>query len=185
MCDRCFPEDRTVEKYFGGLPDMIHGSVMATKPKTMQDAIEFATELIDKKISTFAERQAENKRILDNNNQAQQQLPKRQNVVQAYAVGTGERKRYAGHFHCATSASFITMARALEPSLAMNLRLKALLKVGPFKVLEQVESVAYKLKLPQELSRVHNTFHVSNLRKCYADEPLAVPLGGLHLDNEL
>ncbi|GJR96660.1 hypothetical protein Tco_0268834, partial [Tanacetum coccineum] len=53
------------------------------------------------------------------------------------------------------------------------------------KVLEQVESVAYKLKLPQELSRVHNTFHVSNLRKCYADEPLAVPLGGLHLDNEL
>ncbi|GJU54426.1 putative reverse transcriptase domain-containing protein [Tanacetum coccineum] len=53
------------------------------------------------------------------------------------------------------------------------------------KVLEQVKSVAYKLKLPQELSRVHNTFHVSNLRKCYADEPLAVPLGGLHLDNEL
>ncbi|GKF40613.1 hypothetical protein Tco_0123955, partial [Tanacetum coccineum] len=57
--------------------------------------------------------------------------------------------------------------------------------VGPFKVLEQVESVAYKLKLPQELSRVHNTFHVSNLRKCYADEPLVVLLGGLHLDNEL
>ncbi|GJT45710.1 hypothetical protein Tco_0954425 [Tanacetum coccineum] len=62
---------------------------------------------------------------------------------------------------------------------------KARSEVGPFKVLEQVESVAYKLKLPQELSRVHNTFHISNLRKCYADEPLAVPLGGLHLDNEL
>ncbi|GJQ92510.1 retrovirus-related pol polyprotein from transposon TNT 1-94 [Tanacetum coccineum] len=42
-----------------------------------------------------AERQAENKRKLDNNNRAQQQLPKRQNVVQAYAVGTGERKEYA------------------------------------------------------------------------------------------
>ncbi|GKA70918.1 putative reverse transcriptase domain-containing protein [Tanacetum coccineum] len=85
-----------VEKYVGGLPDMIHGSVMATKPKTMQDAIEFATELMDKKISTFAERQAENKRKLDNNNQTQQQLPKRQNVAQAYADGTGERKEYAG-----------------------------------------------------------------------------------------
>nr|GFA50049.1 hypothetical protein [Tanacetum cinerariifolium] len=52
--------------------------------------------------------------------------------------------------------------------------------VGLFKVLEKVRSLAYKLKLPQELSRVHNTFHVSNLKKCYADEPLAVPLDGLH-----
>ncbi|GJR50140.1 hypothetical protein Tco_1400661 [Tanacetum coccineum] len=43
----------------------------------------------------------------------------------------------------------------------------------------------YKLELPQELSRVHNTFHVSNLKKCYADEPLAVPLGGLHIDDKL
>ncbi|GJV60515.1 putative reverse transcriptase domain-containing protein, partial [Tanacetum coccineum] len=57
--------------------------------------------------------------------------------------------------------------------------------VGPFKVLEKVGSIAYKLKLSQELSRVHNTFHVSNLKKCYADEPLAVPLGGLHFDEKL
>ncbi|GKA71502.1 putative reverse transcriptase domain-containing protein [Tanacetum coccineum] len=48
--------------------------------------------------------------------------------------------------------------------------------VGPFKVLEKVGEVAYKLELPKELSRVHNIFHVSNLKKCYADEPLAVPL---------
>ncbi|GJW60735.1 putative reverse transcriptase domain-containing protein [Tanacetum coccineum] len=53
------------------------------------------------------------------------------------------------------------------------------------KVLEKVGSVAYKLELPQELSRVHNTFHVSNLKKCYADEPLAVPLDGLHFDDKL
>ncbi|GJR21389.1 hypothetical protein Tco_0969916 [Tanacetum coccineum] len=57
--------------------------------------------------------------------------------------------------------------------------------VGAFKVLEQVGSVAYKLELLQELSRVHNTFHVSNLKKCYADEPLAVPLDGLHFDDKL
>ncbi|GJV29499.1 putative reverse transcriptase domain-containing protein [Tanacetum coccineum] len=57
--------------------------------------------------------------------------------------------------------------------------------VGPFKVLERVGSVAYKLELPQELSRVHNTFHVSNLKKCYSDEPLAVPLEGLHIDDKL
>ncbi|GJY43144.1 putative reverse transcriptase domain-containing protein [Tanacetum coccineum] len=57
--------------------------------------------------------------------------------------------------------------------------------VGPFKVIERVGEVAYKLDLPEELSRVHNTFHVSNLKKCHADEPLAVPLDGLHLDDKL
>ncbi|GJV76956.1 putative reverse transcriptase domain-containing protein [Tanacetum coccineum] len=57
--------------------------------------------------------------------------------------------------------------------------------VGPFKVLEKIGSVAYKLELPQELSRVQNTFHVSNLKKCYFDEPLAVPLEGLHIDDKL
>ncbi|GJS84627.1 putative reverse transcriptase domain-containing protein [Tanacetum coccineum] len=51
--------------------------------------------------------------------------------------------------------------------------------VGPFKVLAKVGAVPYKLELPQELSRVHSTFHVSNLKKCYFDKPLAIPLDGL------
>ncbi|GJX53007.1 hypothetical protein Tco_0281376 [Tanacetum coccineum] len=72
-----FPEESDKsERYVGGLPGMIHRNVMASKPKTLQDAIEFATELMYKKINTFAERQAENKRKLNNNNQAQQQPPK-------------------------------------------------------------------------------------------------------------
>ncbi|GKC90623.1 putative reverse transcriptase domain-containing protein [Tanacetum coccineum] len=53
------------------------------------------------------------------------------------------------------------------------------------KVLEKVGSVAYKFELPQELSRVHNKFHASNLKKSYADEPLAVLLDGLHIDGKL
>ncbi|GJS21365.1 putative reverse transcriptase domain-containing protein [Tanacetum coccineum] len=57
--------------------------------------------------------------------------------------------------------------------------------VGPFKVLAKVGAVAYKIELPQALSRVHSTFHVSNLKKCYSDEPLAVPLDGLHIDDKL
>nr|GEZ33844.1 hypothetical protein [Tanacetum cinerariifolium] len=76
-----------------GVPDMIHESVVASKSKTMQEAIEMATELMDKKIYTFVERQTENKRKQDdNNNQAQQQPLKKQGVAIAYTVGPGERK---------------------------------------------------------------------------------------------
>ncbi|GJR79233.1 putative reverse transcriptase domain-containing protein [Tanacetum coccineum] len=82
-----FPEESDkIKKYVSGLPEMIHESVMASKPKTMQDAIEFATELMDKKIRTFAERQSENKRKQDDNQQQQQN--KRQNTGKAYAIGS-------------------------------------------------------------------------------------------------
>nr|GEW22826.1 putative reverse transcriptase domain-containing protein [Tanacetum cinerariifolium] len=57
--------------------------------------------------------------------------------------------------------------------------------VGPFKVLDKVRTIAYKLEIPQELSRVHTTFHESNLKKCHADEPLSVPLDGLHFNDKL
>ncbi|GJV64806.1 putative reverse transcriptase domain-containing protein [Tanacetum coccineum] len=53
---------QTIERYVGGMPDLIYSSVVASKPKTMQEAIEMATELMDRRINTFAERQAENKR---------------------------------------------------------------------------------------------------------------------------
>nr|GEV72568.1 putative reverse transcriptase domain-containing protein [Tanacetum cinerariifolium] len=52
--------------------------------------------------------------------------------------------------------------------------------VGRFKLLAKVGKVAYRLERPKELSRVHHTFHVSNLKNCYADEPLVMPLEGIH-----
>ncbi|GJW35456.1 reverse transcriptase domain-containing protein [Tanacetum coccineum] len=68
ICMRMFlDESDKVEKYVSGLPDMIQGSVMAYKPKEMQDEIEFATELMDQKIRTLAERRIENKRKQDDN----------------------------------------------------------------------------------------------------------------------
>ncbi|GJW68963.1 hypothetical protein Tco_0123387 [Tanacetum coccineum] len=79
--------------------DMIHERVMTSKPNTMQDAIEFVTELMDKKISTHVERQAENKRKLDDtskNNQNKQQLNKMQNTGMAYTAGHREKKHYDG-----------------------------------------------------------------------------------------
>ncbi|GKC00467.1 putative reverse transcriptase domain-containing protein [Tanacetum coccineum] len=100
MCSRMFPkESDEVKRYVGGLPNMIHGSVKASKPKTMQEAIEFVTELMDQKILTLAERQAEKKRKFEDtsrNNQNQQQPFKRNNVVQAYTAGPGEKKPYGG-----------------------------------------------------------------------------------------
>ncbi|GKE36325.1 hypothetical protein Tco_1459730, partial [Tanacetum coccineum] len=92
-------ESDKIEKYVGGLPDMIHESVKPSKPRTVHNAIEFETELMDKKISTFDERQADNKRKFDDtskNNQNQQQPPKRQNVARAYTAGPGEKKPCGG-----------------------------------------------------------------------------------------
>ncbi|GKA06319.1 putative reverse transcriptase domain-containing protein [Tanacetum coccineum] len=57
--------------------------------------------------------------------------------------------------------------------------------IGPFKILAKVGTVAYRLKLPEKLSRVHSTFYVSNLKKCLSDEPLAIPLDEIHVDDKL
>nr|GFA40729.1 reverse transcriptase domain-containing protein [Tanacetum cinerariifolium] len=85
-------ESDVVEKYVGGLVDMIHGSVNASKPKKMQEEIKFATELMDKKILTLAERQAKNKRKSDCpklRNKNKGNWARNGNVVaRAYAVGT-------------------------------------------------------------------------------------------------
>ncbi|GJS33700.1 reverse transcriptase domain-containing protein [Tanacetum coccineum] len=68
LCGRMFPEESDkIKKYVGGLPDMIHGSVVASKPKTMQEATKMAIEVMDKRICTFADRQTKNKRKKDNN----------------------------------------------------------------------------------------------------------------------
>ncbi|GJU23216.1 putative reverse transcriptase domain-containing protein [Tanacetum coccineum] len=100
LCGRMFPEESDkIEKYVGGLPDMIYGSVVASKPKTMQDAVEIATELMDKKIRTFTERRTESKRKFEDtsrNTQNQQQHNKRQNTGRAYTARTGEKKPYGG-----------------------------------------------------------------------------------------
>nr|GEU42840.1 putative reverse transcriptase domain-containing protein [Tanacetum cinerariifolium] len=57
--------------------------------------------------------------------------------------------------------------------------------IGPFKVLAKVGTVAYKIELPEQLCRVHSTFHMSNLKKCLSDEPLAISLDEVHIDDKL
>ncbi|GJT32892.1 reverse transcriptase domain-containing protein [Tanacetum coccineum] len=93
-------ETEKVDKYLSGLPDNIYGNVKAAKPKTLDETIELANDLMDRKLLTYAERQSDNKRKADDssrNNHGHQQQPfKRQNVARAYNMGTGERKPYGG-----------------------------------------------------------------------------------------
>nr|GEU56503.1 hypothetical protein [Tanacetum cinerariifolium] len=80
-----------IDKYIGGLPDNIHGNVMSVRPKTLNDAIELANDLMDQKLRTYAERWNDNKRKADDSsrNNQQQQPHKKQNVARAYTVGPG------------------------------------------------------------------------------------------------
>nr|GFB88783.1 putative reverse transcriptase domain-containing protein [Tanacetum cinerariifolium] len=57
--------------------------------------------------------------------------------------------------------------------------------IGPFKVLAKVGTIAYRLELPEQLSRVHRMFHVSNLKKCLSDKPLAISLDEVHIDDKI
>ncbi|GKA64571.1 hypothetical protein Tco_0764278 [Tanacetum coccineum] len=96
----CANENEKVNKYTRGLPDNIYGNVKSSKPKTLDETIELANDLMDQKLRTYAERQSDNKRKADDssrNNYGHQQQPfKRQNVTKVYNMGTGERKPYEG-----------------------------------------------------------------------------------------
>nr|GFC71541.1 reverse transcriptase domain-containing protein [Tanacetum cinerariifolium] len=94
-------ETEKIDKYIGGLPDNIYRSVKASKPKTLDETIKLANDLMDRKLCTYVERQTNNKRKVDdsfrNNHGHQQQPSKRQNVSKIYNIGSGERKPYGGN----------------------------------------------------------------------------------------
>nr|GEW55123.1 reverse transcriptase domain-containing protein [Tanacetum cinerariifolium] len=57
--------------------------------------------------------------------------------------------------------------------------------IGPYKILARVGTIAYRLELPEQLSRVHSTFHVLKLKNCLVDEPFAIPLDEIQVDDKL
>nr|GEW54463.1 hypothetical protein [Tanacetum cinerariifolium] len=110
MRGRMFPEESDkVERYVGGLPNMIQRNVMSYQPKTTKKAIEFANDQMDKKVLTIAERQAEHKRKLKFNawnNQRHQQQNKRQNIGRAYTAGPAKKKEYTGSLPLCTKVNY-------------------------------------------------------------------------------
>nr|GEY54056.1 hypothetical protein [Tanacetum cinerariifolium] len=101
-------ETEKVDKYINGLPDNIHGNVMSARPKTLNEAIELANDLMDQKLRTYAERQNDNKMKADDSsrNNQQQQPHKKQNVAKAYTTGPGEKKAYTGNLPLCTKCKY-------------------------------------------------------------------------------
>ncbi|GJS60734.1 putative reverse transcriptase domain-containing protein [Tanacetum coccineum] len=229
MCGRMFHEEsEEVEKYVGGLPDMIRGNLMSYQPKTMEKAIEFANDQMDQKVLTITERQAEQKRKCNKckkighlardcrsfgpngNNNNRGNFETTQNAVTCYECGVqghfkkdcpklknGNRGNQRGNGNAPAkvlSGSNTGKTQlhndftGLPPTRQVEFQIDLMPGAAP------VARAPYRLapsemkellELPQELSRVHHTFHVSNLKKCYADEPLVMPLEGIHVDDKL
>ncbi|GKE33060.1 putative reverse transcriptase domain-containing protein [Tanacetum coccineum] len=106
MTDKYCPQDQQV---ICGLPDNIYENVKSSKPKTLDETIELANDLMDQKLRTYAEK-SDNKRKADDssrNNHGDQQQPfKKQNVAKVYNMGTGEKKPYRGNLPKCTKCHF-------------------------------------------------------------------------------
>nr|GFC18051.1 hypothetical protein [Tanacetum cinerariifolium] len=90
-------ETEKVDKYIRGLPDNIYGNAKSLKPKTLDETIELANDLMDQKLRTYAERKSDSKRKADDISRNNQQPFKRQNVAKAYNLGSAEKKTYEGN----------------------------------------------------------------------------------------
>nr|GEZ31344.1 putative reverse transcriptase domain-containing protein [Tanacetum cinerariifolium] len=86
-----------VDKYISGLPDNIYGNVKSSKPKTLDETIELANDLMDQKLRTYTERKSDCKRKADDISRNNQQPFKKQNVAKAYNLGSVEKKTYKGN----------------------------------------------------------------------------------------
>ncbi|GKE26830.1 putative reverse transcriptase domain-containing protein, partial [Tanacetum coccineum] len=122
-------ETEKVDKYISALPDNIYRNVKSARPKTLDETIELANDLMDQKLRTYADRQSDIKRKADDssrNNHGHQQQPfKRQNVAKVYNMGTGEKKSYGGSLPKCTKCHFHHNGMCLQKCHKCN-------KVGHF-----------------------------------------------------
>ncbi|GKF87955.1 putative reverse transcriptase domain-containing protein, partial [Tanacetum coccineum] len=97
-----------VDKYISGLPDNIYGNVKSSRPKTLDETIELANDLMDQKLRTYAERQTNNKRKVDDSFRNNHGYPtlQGQNVAKVYNMGSGEKKPYGRSLPKCTKCHF-------------------------------------------------------------------------------
>ncbi|GJT30654.1 putative reverse transcriptase domain-containing protein [Tanacetum coccineum] len=84
-----------------------------------------------------------------------------------------------------TTEKIVQIRQRLQAARDRQRRKLNLRYIGPFKILERIGPMAYKLELPEELSNIHSTFYVSNLKKCLSDESPVIPMKELRLDDKL
>nr|GEV97323.1 hypothetical protein [Tanacetum cinerariifolium] len=107
MCTKFLAnETEKVDKYISGLLDNIHRSVMSARPKTLDETIELANDLMDQKLHTYAERQNENKRKTNDSSIKNQQQPYKKQNARAYTAGPGEKKVYTGVLPLCTKCNY-------------------------------------------------------------------------------
>nr|GFA12612.1 reverse transcriptase domain-containing protein [Tanacetum cinerariifolium] len=108
MCTKFLTDEtKKVDTYISGLPDNIYGNVISARPKTLDETIELANDLMDQKLRTYVERQNENKRKANDSPRNNQQQPhKKQNVARAYTAGPGEKKIYTGDLPLCTKCNY-------------------------------------------------------------------------------
>ncbi|GJT53865.1 putative reverse transcriptase domain-containing protein [Tanacetum coccineum] len=107
MCTKFLADEtKKVDKYISGLPDNIHGNVMSARPKTLVDAIELASDLMDQKLHTYVERHNDIKRKADDSSRNNQLPHKKQNVARAYTAGPGKKKAYTRTLPLCTKCNY-------------------------------------------------------------------------------
>ncbi|GJQ95756.1 putative reverse transcriptase domain-containing protein [Tanacetum coccineum] len=163
MCTKMVPEEEDrVEKFIRGLSDNIQGNVIAAEPTKLLTGPELVHETTEKII----------------------QIKKRIQAARDRQKSYADRRRKPLEFEVGDKV--MLKVSPWKGVIRFGKRGKLNPRyIGPFKILAKVGTRAYRLELPEKLSRVHSTFHVSNLKRCLVDEPLAIPLDEIQIDDKL
>ncbi|GJW97049.1 putative reverse transcriptase domain-containing protein [Tanacetum coccineum] len=167
-------EKKKIEKYIRGFPEGIKGNVTSLKPATLHDAINMARELIEQGVQAKALRIAPAKGRGYAGN-----LPWCNRCKAHHQPGPCPPRCGKCHKLGHQEGDCRTRIPVARDNSLQNVTCFGCGNHGHYR------SDCPELELPQEFSRVHHTFNVSNLKKCHVDEPLVVPLDGLHIDDKL
>nr|GEW60184.1 putative reverse transcriptase domain-containing protein [Tanacetum cinerariifolium] len=181
-----------------GLPRSIEGNVTASKPKTLEEAITITQRIEGKKPSRLmSPPQLRTMGMLETFPYVEDVSYTTQDLAQSSVIFATRNQCPKANNSAHGRAYLLRDKNARrDPNVVTVSPQKGVIRfgkrgklnpwyIGPFKILDRIGPVAYKLELHKELSNVHSTFHVSNLKKCLSDESLVIPMKELQLDEKL